>query len=51
MFAGGICSEPPKIDHGRAHVLGGTQQQLRYFCDPGFLLWGQPDLVCGANNT
>jgi len=49
--SGGICSEPPDILNGRHSVLGGTQQQLRYQCEPGYLLWGPSDLVCLANNT
>jgi len=49
--SGGICSEPADILNGRHSVLGGTQQQLHYQCDPGFLLWGASDLVCLANNT
>jgi len=49
--SGGICSEPPDILNGRHSVLGGTQQQLRYQCEAGYLLWGPSDLVCLANNT
>ena len=51
FLSGGICSEPADILNGRHSVLGGTQQQLHYQCDPGFLLWGASDLVCLANNT
>ncbi len=48
---GGICSEPPGIANGRVSVLGGTQQQLKYYCNSGYLLWGHSELVCLANNT
>ena len=51
FLSGGICSEPPDILNGRHSVLGGTQQQLRYQCEAGYLLWGPSDLVCLANNT
>ena len=50
-MAGGICSEPEVIENGHVSVLDGSQQHLQYQCDKGYLLWGQPDLICGADNT
>jgi len=49
--SGGMCRQPPAIANGRVVVLGGTQQQIRFECNPGYLLWGSSDLACLANNT
>ena len=50
-MTGGICSELPGIANGGVTVLGGTQQELRFHCDPGFLLLGSSDLKCMPDNT